>query len=221
MGLKKLERAKNDLRYLLNQGYNKKSALKFIGDNLQLNLNERNYLTRKVFSTQKAINRIKKLTNPDDINNKIILIDGYNVLITLESVLYHEDSLVRGDDGVLRDLNAIFGKYKPHENTEKTISILIDFLNKKNPQKVHFLFDSPVSHSGELSKITELIIKNKGLNGVSKTSKTVDSVIIKLAGQLQAIVSSSDGIIIDKVDKVVDLPAAIYNELKKSKKNRI
>jgi hypothetical protein len=209
--------AQIDLRYLLNRGYHKKGALKFVADSYQLDINERNFLTRKIFSTQKSGERKKKLVNILDLQNQIMLIDGYNVLITLETVLYHEKTLIKSDDGVLRDFKAIFGKYKPHKTTEKTLSTLINFLKAQNPKEVLFLYDSPVSLSGELSKLTQKHMSQKSLKGFSKTSKTVDSEIIKLSEDLGAIVSTSDGVIIDKVDRVVDLPAAIYQQ-KKNKK---
>lgn len=47
----KLKMAAEDLKYLLNRGYRKSVALKFVANHYLLGRDERNYLARYVFLT--------------------------------------------------------------------------------------------------------------------------------------------------------------------------
>ena len=57
--------------------------------------------------------RSSKIIKIDNITNKTIFIDGYNVLISVETICNQEyDSLIMCDDGVLRDLKQFLGNIK-------------------------------------------------------------------------------------------------------------
>ncbi len=58
--MNKLNDARMDLRFLLNRGYRKKIALNFVGNHYLLNKDERNYLSRQIFSNVKSKNRKQK-----------------------------------------------------------------------------------------------------------------------------------------------------------------
>ncbi len=191
---KSLKDASYDLKFLLNRGYRKKIALNFVANKYLLDKNARNYLARKVFSTLTSFNRIIKIVDINSINNKAIFIDGYNVLITVESICNQEyDSIVMCDDGVLRDTNAIFGKYKINSHTEIALTNIINLLKHHHPKCVYFLYDSPVSKSGELAKLTNSLLKYNKLQGNAVTNKNVDYELVKLVKHHNGIVATSDG----------------------------
>ena len=96
----KVEEAAEDFRYLLNRGYNRNSSLKLVSDRYNLSKDERNFLIRAVFSDREAEERRKKLVNIEEIRGKRVVIDGYNVLITVENVLKGEN-IIFCDDGLL------------------------------------------------------------------------------------------------------------------------
>lgn len=135
--------------------------------------------------------------------------DGYNVLITLESALFHPDTILESDDGVLRDTKAVFGKYRPHEDTFHVLDILVTFLKKTGIKKVHFFYDRPVTRSGELAKLTRVVLKKHSLPGDAATSPYVDR---KLANSGDKVIATSDGPLMDKVKRVVDLPGLIRSK---------
>ena len=85
----KLQEAAYDLRFLLNRGYRKKGALQFVANKYVLNKNERNYLARSIFSNLKSWEQREKIVDISKIKDQFLLVDGYNVLITVES-LYRE-----------------------------------------------------------------------------------------------------------------------------------
>ncbi len=169
-----LRDASYDLKFLLNRGYRKKIALNLVANKFLLDKNERNFLVRKVFSDEKSIDRKVKIIPVNKIKNKIIFIDGYNVLITVESIYKHEyDSVFMCDDGVLRDLKAVFGKYKIGSSTETALNNIITILKKYHPYCIYFLYDSPVSKSGELASLTKSLIKQHGIKGNAIANKNV------------------------------------------------
>ena len=68
------------------------------------------------------------------------------------------------------------------------------------------MYDSPVSKSGELAKLTNHLIKTHELNGIAVTNKNVDFELVKLAKKCDGIVATSDGAVMDKVEHVLDIP---------------
>jgi hypothetical protein len=213
-----LESANRDFRYLLNQGYPRKGALKFVGDHYLLEEISRNYLYRTVFSNEQAENRKIKLVVLADIKDKIVFIDGYNVLITLESICGGENRLiVKGDDGVIRDIKAVFGKYKGNKMTKDVLNAVISLLKLYHPLSVRFFYDRQVSLSGELAKLTQKIMAVHGVQGTAETSENVDFQLVHLSRDVDGIVATSDGIIMDKVDKILDVPSNVSRIIKKKR----
>ena len=130
----RLKNASYDLKFLLNRKYKKKTALNLVANKYLLNKDGRNYLVRKVFSDEKSRERSHKTVDIDNITNKTIFIDGYNVLISVEAICNREyGSLIMCDDGVLRDLKAVFGKYKINSTTENALNNIITILSRHNP----------------------------------------------------------------------------------------
>jgi len=212
----KLQDATSDLKFLLNRGYQKRMALDFVGNHYLLDKEERNFLQRTVFSHEKSQDRKNRLVPLCKIKGKTLLIDGYNVLITIESIFLSDGSVVICDDGVLRDVNAVFGKYKFKKNTENVINSIIALIKIYQPQMVRFSYDSQVSYSGELSKLTEQILKTHELSGSAETAPNVDYQLVKLSHDTDGVVATSDGIIIDKVQQVLDIPCFMHKIKKKN-----
>jgi len=206
----KLKEAAFDLRFLLNRGYRKKGALQFVANKYVLNKDERNYLARSIFSDLISKKRQEKIIDISKIKDEFLLVDGYNVLITVES-LYNEDydSIILCDDMVIRDLNAVFGKYKFNHATEMALNKILDLISLCDPSYTYFFFDSPVSFSGKLAGLTKKIMAGYNLPGNVCLSKTVDTEIIMLSKLKNAVVATGDSVIIDKVDRVVDIPRYI------------
>ena len=209
-----LKDASYDLRFLLNRGYKKSVALNLVANKYLLDKDGRNYLVRKIYSDDKSQHRYRKIIGINNIFNKTIFIDGYNVLISVETICNHDyDSLIMGDDGVLRDLKAVFGKYKINSTTENALNKIMKILSRYNPACIQFFYDSPVSKSGELAKITQSIIQIHKLNGSAVTIKNVDFELVKISREYSGIVATSDGPIIDKVNNVLDIPYWICKTL--------
>ncbi|WP_175060189.1 DUF434 domain-containing protein [Thermococcus sp. 2319x1] len=193
--------AYEDLKYLLNRGYRKKYALEFVANHYRLSQKERHFLFRCVFSDREIEERKVKLLQPGNLKEKVLGIDGFNVLITLESLL--DGMVILCEDGLLRDLKHQ-GGYKISPRTLQTLSLLIDFLKTLKLKEVLFLYDAPVSKSGKVAELTGELLNRYGVSGKVKLSKAPDH-------DLKAfeVVASSDIGIIEKVPFVVDLPQMI------------
>ncbi|MHC1598012.1 MAG: DUF434 domain-containing protein [Candidatus Methanofastidiosia archaeon] len=193
-----LHDAREELRYLLNKGYKKKVALDFVGNHYELTKTQRNLLTRTTYSDDESESTTKKNVRAEDVTGKSLAVDTYNVLITLESVVYGHPLVC--DDGVVRDDKGVFGKYILGDNTNKALSMLEEFFVKTRPLFVKFFIDKHVSHSGELA----CLIRNHSWP-VEMEIRLCDSPDheIKESGMVAA---TADSAIIKYVDAFLDIP---------------
>ena len=209
--LEKIARAVRNLRYLLDQGYPRDSAVNFVSNHYRLPLSERHLLARCVFSKREVVEHRRKAVGTGMVRGKRLGIDGYNVLITLESILTGKQ-IVRCDDGYIRDLRAIFGKYRTTPATAQALSAFIRTVAKTKPKSVVVFFDKQVSRSGELAADVKRRLKREKLEG---DASAVGGVDLKL--RAFDVVASSDRAVIERVKAVWDLPA----ELMKRKKANV
>jgi hypothetical protein len=206
----RLQNAIHDLRYLLDHGYPRDSAMTFVANHYRLALEQRHLLARCVFSKGEVAELRRKAVKTSALRGKRMGVDGYNTLITLESILTCKQ-VVRCDDGYIRDLRAIFGKYKLSQATDHALAELLEILRRARPRDVVVLFDKQVSRSGELAGATRRGLKKFGLKGNSRATSGVDF-------KLRAfdVVASSDRAIIWRAKAVWDIPAEL---LKRKKAN--
>lgn len=199
---------------MLNQGYRKKIALNFVANHYLLDQKARNYLSRSIFSDSTSKSRRSKIINFKDIEGNILFLDGYNVIITIESILNNFEVILT-DDGFLRDVQAIFGKYKYSSTTSHALSLIFDCISKHPPQKIKFYLDRQVSFSGKLGQEINEMFKKYDLNGSSVLSNNLDYDLTQECINRNCIVATSDGIIVDNVEKVVDIPHFILKTIGK------
>jgi hypothetical protein len=191
-----IHKASKDLRYLLNHGYKKSYAVKFVSNHYQLPKKERHFLARSIFSDKDIQIALQKKLPIQQITGKEVVVDGFNVLITTEAVLKNE--AIFCDDSVLRDTQGIFGKYKITKTTEKALNKIFAVLENYQPAQVTFYFDKQVSHSGDLcSKVRPQF--------PCETTNHVDL----LLSNLNIITATSDSILIQKLDHFIDIPFQI------------
>jgi len=204
-----LSQASQDLRYLLNRGYkrrNLKTVLKFVGDRYNLNKSQRNLLSKAVFSDEETEGRMGKLVNIEEIKDCTLGIDGYNILVTLESALQGKP-IILADDGLIRDIAGKSSRYRPGETTPQALELIIGTLRKYPPREVVVLFDEKMSKSLQLAKKVTEMMEQSGLFGGASTSKYPDKEILEYE-----IISTSDSGPIDEAKKVFDLAGYIIRE---------
>ncbi|MGQ4834059.1 MAG: DUF434 domain-containing protein [Candidatus Asgardarchaeia archaeon] len=210
-----VSKAIHDLRFLLNRGYRKKEAIEFVGNHYLLDKNQREILFRIIFSKNEKEKVSKKLVNKEYINGKTIIFDGFNVLITTEAIM-RGNYVILCDDGIIRDFERIFYKYKVKEETFRALKVICSLLLELNPKKVIFLFDKQISKSGKLVSKLNKMLKNMDIKGEALTEKSVDYEILRrIKGKNQdVIVCSSDSRIVRDAKFIFDFPNYIINSLK-------
>lgn len=202
------EEAVIDIRYLLERGYPQKSAVGFVCSHYRLDDEARHILSRKVLSKDTASKRQAKFLPCDAIEGERLVIDGYNIIIGMESILLKTAYLC--DDGVIRDVRGVFRNFRVSALTDKAIDMIMIFLKEKNPVYVCFLLDSQISKSGLFAGILRDKLAFYGIKGDAKTSRHVDF-DLKVSGD---IVATSDGVVIDEAEKVVNFLACLMSRSK-------
>jgi hypothetical protein len=149
-----LRSAVADLSLLLTRGYADKSALKLVGDRYGLRQRQRTAVMRSSCADANLEARLGRMLGRDALEGRVIGIDGYNVLITLESALAG-GLLLRGRDGCLRDLASIHGTYRRVTETALALEHAGRFLEEGGAAGSLWLLDRPVSNSGRLKKLME------------------------------------------------------------------
>jgi hypothetical protein len=200
-------KATEDFCYLLNRGYPRKTTLELVGNRYGLTSDERHLLHRGVFSSSDSQARQKKKISIQEVRNKDLAIDGHNVLITIEAGLSRRP-LILGDDGFIRDISGLSGSFKKTESTEKAIQFIIHTIKIIKPRQTLFLFDAPISMSGELAQEVRSQLKRENLLGEAMAVKVPEKILIGFPG----IIATSDTAIIDQSKKVLDLAGYIITK---------
>lgn len=211
---KRLIEAAEEIRYLLGKGYPKNSAVRFVCDHHLLEDAQRFILSRNVLAPSVAASRRNKRLACTDLEGRHFAIDGYNVLITLESYLRDEDMWI-GDDGFVRDNRGVFSNHVNDEATYRAVDLMIKMLMTHKAGPVIVLLDLQMSKSGELAAFIRQKIDEFSVKGSVRTSPTVDHELKKASGN--SIVATADGVIIDAVSQVVDIPACVIAEKESNK----
>jgi hypothetical protein len=200
--------AVTDIRYLLERGYPKKGAITYVCNHYRLDVTIRHIITRVVHSHEKALNRRAKTVSCDKMAGNEVWIDGYNVLIGVESALKGEP-IYLCDDMFIRDIRGIFRNYQCSTLTGRALEEILRVLAICAPAKVEFLFDSQISKSGELAQWTANKMNKFELAGCARTSKHVDFEL----KNCNKMVATSDGSIIDAVREVVNIQGYVLDQL--------
>ena len=183
-----------DYKYFLERKYPQKSILKIVGDKYMLSGKERAMLFRGI-TTNSNIDKRKNILvkNNNNIKNKSLHIDGYNVLITVGSYLSGNMVFICNDN-FLRDVSELHGKTFRNKFVERSLKLTIDYLKKHKVKNVEFYFDEPISKSGELcSEIRKSLIEND-ISGDAQTYISPDYILKNIDN---GIVCTSDSTIID------------------------
>ena len=193
--------AVKDYYYLLENDYSKKATIKLIGDRYRLTGLERSVLLRGIIKKEKALERKNKLLKEFEINNKLLVIDCYNVLMTVISYLSGKFFYI-ANDGFLRDAGEFHGKIGKSEGISKALTLLFKYLSNNKMERIEMYLDSPVTNSKELSKNICMLFDKYKIIGNSYVVKSADYYLIH---SKDGICSTSDSTIIDHKDKIFDL----------------
>lgn len=149
--LLRLKTAREELKWLLDRGYSMDTAATFTGNHHSLTARQRNAMKRSVSSIKDLKNRLNKLIPSSEIRGREVLVDGFNIIITLETALSGSLLILCGD-GVIRDLAGLRGTYHLIPQTDIAIGLLLHSLETADAASAKIYLDAPVSNSGRLKE---------------------------------------------------------------------
>lgn len=186
---KKLSAAAQELVFLMERGYDTKSASTFVGNHHLLSERQRLALAR-IVSTSGAVRARKEkelLQAPDSL-----VLDGFNTIITLEVAL-SGSLLLEGMDGAIRDLAGLRGSYRIVDKTVQAVELLLARLETLGVQRALFYLDQQVSNSGRLRALLLEQAQNRAVKVQVELHPSVDGLLYPMER-----VVTADAIILDK-----------------------
>ena len=203
-----LHLAAADFLYLLDHTYPRSASLQLVGNRYNLDALHRHLLHRGVFAREESKKRRSRLLSPDRLVGARLLVDGHNVLITVESALAGRP-LIAATDGVIRDVAGISHRYHISSLTREAIDSTVLLLKVYPPRETLFLLDAPIRQSGELAALLRVGLKNLGLPGDAQTVKVPEADLVVP----HAVVATSDSAVLDRAEQAVDLAGAVIRSL--------
>ncbi len=202
--LERLRTAVSDFCWLLTKGYAEKSALKLVGDRYDLTQRQRLAVMRGACSQEQRQSRKSRQVDIVSIAGQVVLIDGYNLLISIEAAL-SGGVILCGMDGTCRDLSGIHGTYRKVAETLPALELIGDFIHTFRPGYVYWFFDKPVSNSGRLKQFIETLSAEKHWPWSVELLNNPDRKLIE--SEEPAV--SSDSVVLDGCRQWVNLAAEL------------
>ncbi|MEO1451797.1 MAG: DUF434 domain-containing protein, partial [Bacteroidota bacterium] len=195
--------------WLLSRGYSEKSGLKLVGDRYRLNMRQRKALLRASCPDEARTGRAAKCVNRQALQDEALAIDGYNLLITIESAL-GGGMIFHCRDGCYRDIASVHGTYRKVEETLPALTMIGVTLQKLAVSAVTWYLDRPVSNSGRLKGIMYELSNQYDFGWQIELVNNPDRT---LAETKDSIVVSSDGWVLDHSDKWYNLHRSIVDTI--------
>jgi hypothetical protein len=147
--LKRLRPAAEEIVWLLGRGYPMSAAVETVGNHHQLEARQRLALQRALCSPEQRARRQARALERTAAHGRTLLVDGFNLVITIEVAL--SGGLVLDcADGTVRDLAGLHGSYHPVAETDRALDLIGTELASIGPARVRVFLDAPVSSSGRL-----------------------------------------------------------------------
>jgi len=195
-----LRTAVAELSWLLTRGYATPSALKIVGDRHNLTDRQRTAVMRCACSDQSRDARVSRRLEPASVAGQTILIDGYNVLTSIEAALGNCVILI-ARDSCWRDMASIHGTCRKVDETLPALQIAGDEIGKIGVDGCVWYLDAPVSNSGRLASIMREMASPHGWNWDVQIVPSPDAILSNPTG----IVATADSVILDRCGRWINL----------------
>jgi hypothetical protein len=199
-----LRTALADFSMLLTKSYAEKSALKLVGDKFSLTERQRLAIMRSACSDQQLVHRRQNCVELRELGKQAIMLDGYNILITVEAAMSNA-VIFKGRDGCCRDLASIHGTYRKVTETIPAVKLIGEFLKEAGIIDCQWLLDSPVSNSGRLKTLIGKLAHENDWKWEIELLTSPDARLIKS----DLTVVSSDSVVLDGCKSWVNLARTI------------
>ncbi len=200
----RLQRAVAELSWLLSRGYAMPSSIKLVGDRHRLNRRQRVAVQRSACSDQARQRRTAHHVAPAALAGQPLLIDGFNLITTVEAALAG-GVLLRGRDTAVRDMASMHGSYRKVTQTRPALELIGEALAVWRPGPARWLLDSPVSNSRRLAGLVHEVAQAQAWPWQALTVVDPD----RLLGDSDDVVISSDSVVLDRCPRWFNLVAAM------------
>jgi hypothetical protein len=194
--LPKLLAAVSELSWLLTREYAIKGALKLVGDKFSLNERQRLAVSRAACSDQSLKDRASTDVAMHSAKGQPVIIDGFNLLITVEAAL-SGGLLLLCRDGCIRDLSGVHGSYRSVEETDGAIRLIGDLMAELGIASAQWVLDKPISNSGRMAERIRDLAAQCQWDWSVDLAFNPDAEIVAS----KRIVISSDGPLLDRVSR--------------------
>ncbi len=202
-----LRQATADLSWLLDRGYAPVSSLKLVGDRFRLTDRQRVAIRRAACSDGAADSRRSKEVDLDSLAGKLV-IDGFNVIVTIEAAL-GGGVLLLCRDRTIRDLASVHGSYRKVEETVEAVRLIAEVLSESPVREVAWLLDRPVSNSGRLAALLRTISQDAGRPWTVQLVDDVDGDLLAARHPI----ATSDSRVLDGPVKWVNLARRVVERV--------
>src|SRR5262249_22963751 len=141
------------------------------------------------------------------LGGQTLLIDGYNLLTTIEAALAG-GFVLAARDGAFRDMASMHGTWRRVAETEPAIELVGSFLAQTGVAGCHWYLDRPVSNSGRLKRI---LLDLSAANDWRWEVELVDDPD-RILATATALVATADSAILDRCPACVNLAAEIIRD---------
>ncbi len=181
-----------DLSWLLERGYAIVSAVKLVGDRWSLTERQRLAVRRAACPETARLRRRQKQEAAAGIRGRSLLIDGFNVVTTVEAAL-GGGVVLACRDGTYRDIAGVHGTYRNVAETLPALTLIGSKLVALEVSQAHWYFDRPVSNSGRIGAIVRETAKASGWPWTVELVDSPDPVLKKS----REIIATADSAILD------------------------
>lgn len=208
--LELLKNAAGEVQFLLDRGYEVKSATTFVGNHYTFSERQRLALVRSVSPLEWIVKHNAKeiLQQEGESFPKTVHVDGFNTIITLEVAL-SGSTVFRCGDGTICDLVGLRGTYRIIDKTEEAIRRMLHQLNLLKIENSCIYLDAPVLNSGRLSSLIVECADEYNVSVSTQVINDVDRVLEKSDG-----VISGDAIILNNCISWLNIMPAIIEDIK-------
>ncbi len=202
-----LQEATEHLAWLWERGYAERSSLALVGDRFRLVARQRHAVRRCACSDEQLERRARARVPLEALAGRPLAIDGFNLLITVESAL-GGGVVLMARDGCFRDMANLRGTWRRVVETHAAIEHVGEVLQALGPSEVVWHLDHGVSNSGRLRGLLEQVAETRGYPWRASLTEGVDS----LLGRSESIVVSADSGILDACRQWTNLARAVVLE---------
>lgn len=203
--LDRMRAAVAELSWLRTRDYAEPSALKLVGDRHQLHGRQREAVRRAACTDGQLASRARREIALADAPR--VGVDGFNVIITVESALAGGVVLV-GRDGAYRDLASVHGTYRRVADTERALALIGRVAADADVVELVFYLDRPVSNSGRLRALIEAALRPFPFGVVVELCPDPDRVL----ATDHDVVASSDAHVMDRAPAWTPLARRVIDD---------